>query len=91
MPILTGLDWDEGTAFDVQNKGWYEMACLKMDDGKSIPLSIWDPVRLTQEVQSDLASGRSFFAEKYLIILPRITEAAIRQTVNQLMHTGFFL
>jgi hypothetical protein len=42
MPILTGLDWDEGTAFDVQNKGWYEMACLKMDDGKSIPLSIWD-------------------------------------------------
>ena len=91
MPILTGLDWDEGTAFDVQNKGWYEMACLKMDDGKSIPLSIWDPVCLTQGVQSDLASGRSFFAEKYLIILPALPKRPFARRWTQLMHTGFFL
>ncbi|HEY1964013.1 MAG TPA: hypothetical protein VGG59_03740 [Acidobacteriaceae bacterium] len=90
MPILTGLNWDERTAFEVENKGWYEEVRLKMDDGRLIQLSIWDPIRLNQEVEAEFERGKSFIAEKYLIILPTITEAAIRQTVDQLVRTAFF-
>lgn len=90
MPTLTGLDWDGRTAYEVANKGWYEGASLMMDDGRSIQLNVWDPVRLGQEVQAEFARGKSFFAEDHVIILPCITEAAIRQAVDQLIQKGFF-
>jgi hypothetical protein len=52
MPKLIGLEWDEPTAFDVHNKGWYEQAQLLLDDGTLVPLSFWDPVHFSQELTS---------------------------------------
>jgi hypothetical protein len=90
MPKVIGLDWDEATAFDVQNKGWYEQAQLQKDDGTLVSLSFWDPVRLRQELEADFASGRKYFAERNLIILPKLTEDAIRMSVDELLTKGFF-
>ncbi|HEX6495139.1 MAG TPA: hypothetical protein VF018_06635 [Acidobacteriaceae bacterium] len=63
---------------------------MKMDDGTLIQLNIGDPVRFGQEVQAGFTSGKNFFAAKHLIILPQITEAAIRTVVDQLIGRGFF-
>jgi hypothetical protein len=90
MPKLTGLDWDDWTAFDVQNKGWYEQAQLQLDDGTRVPLSFWDPVRLDQELQDHFASGKIFFAVRNLIVVPLVTEDAIRDAVRELLTKGFF-
>lgn len=90
MPKIIGLDWDAATAYDIQNKGWYEQAKLQKDDGTLVPLSFWDPVRLRQELEEDFRSGRKYFAEPNLIILPQLTEDAIRATIDELMAKGFF-
>jgi hypothetical protein len=71
-------------------KGWFENAQLLMDDGRSFPLSFWDPTRLGQELEAHFARGEQFFAERNLIILPSVTEEAIRQTVLELIAKGFF-
>jgi hypothetical protein len=90
MPKVIGLEWDEATAVDVQNKGWYEQAKLQKDDGSLVPLSFWDPVRLRQEFEADFAAGRKYFTERNLIILPKLTEEAIRTTIDELLATDFF-
>jgi hypothetical protein len=82
------LDWDAATAFDVQNKGWYDQAELQMDDGRIVPLSFWDPVRLSQEIKADFESGKRFFTEQNLIVLPMLTEESIRNAVSELLRTG---
>ncbi len=90
MPNLIGLEWDDATAFEIQNKGWYEQAQLRLDDGTLKPLSFWDSVRLAQELKEHFASGRRFFAEQNLIVLPLLTEVAIRDAVEELLAKGFF-
>jgi hypothetical protein len=90
MPKLIGLEWDEATAFDIENKGWYEQAQLQLDDGTLLSLSFWDPTRLSQELREDFASGKRFFTERNLIILPVLTEGAIRHAVEELLKRDFF-
>ncbi len=65
-------------------------ASLQLDDGTLVPLSFWDPVRLNQELKQDFASGKKFFTERNLIILPRLTEDAIRHAVQEVLAKGFF-
>lgn len=90
MPKVIGLEWDEATAFEIQNKGWYEQAKLQKDDGTLVPLSFWDPIRLRHELEADFKSGRKYFAERNLIILPRLGEDAIRHAISELLSQGFF-
>ena len=90
MSKLIGLEWDEATALEVQNKGWYEQAQLRLDDGRLVPLSFWDPVRLSQELAEHFAFGKAFFTERNLIVLPLLTEGAIRHAVEELLAKGFF-
>jgi hypothetical protein len=62
-----------------------------LGDGRLLPLGFWNPVRLSQELTEHFASGRTYFAEPNLIVLPEVTEAAIRQAVESLVEKGFFL
>ena len=90
MPKLVGLDWDEQTAWEIERKGWYEQAALQLDDGRLIPLSFYDPVRLRQELEADFSRGKRFFAEKNLVIVPQLTEESIVHAVEELITKGFF-
>ncbi|MGB6192441.1 MAG: hypothetical protein WBF42_08240 [Terracidiphilus sp.] len=90
MPKLIGLDWDAEEAWEIRSKGWYELAELQLDDGSVVPLSFRDPVRLSQELQAHFASGKQYFSKRNLIILPELTEEAIRQTVADLLFKGVF-
>jgi hypothetical protein len=89
MPKLIGLDWDAETAWEIRNKGWYELAKLQLDDGSLIPLSFRDPIRLGQELQAHFASGKSDFALQNLIILPELNERAMRPAATELSSRGF--
>ena len=41
MPKLIGLNWDERTAWEIEQKGWCEQVKLQMDDGTLVALSIY--------------------------------------------------
>ena len=78
---MTLRDYEEASA-----KG----ASVRLADGACYALAFYDPVRLSQTLEDDAGSGRPFFAEPNLIVLPEVTEAAMRRAVEQLAQQGFF-
>jgi hypothetical protein len=59
-------------------------------DGSRYRLFFIDPVGLEQELKSNVDSGRLYFAEPNLIVLPEVTTAAITKAVAGLARDGFF-
>ena len=91
MPRIIGLDHlDERDWWEIKQKGWFGLAKLELDDSTVIPLNFWDPVRLGQDLKLQFESGKTKFAEPNLIILPVLTEQAIRKAVSELLKNGFF-
>jgi hypothetical protein len=50
----------------------------------------WDPVRLTQDFETDRKHGKTCFAEPGLIVVPSVTVANMKAAVSQLYEDGFF-
>lgn len=83
-------DFDQRTADELEWKGWFDAASVRLPNGVEIPLAFRDPVTLAQDLADELASGNACMAELVLIIVPRVTESHMRAAVNQLYEQGFF-
>lgn len=88
--LLFNCDFDERTAWEVEQKGWFEGAVAVMPNGVQIPVSFWDPTRLSQELNDRVKSGRVCFAEPGLIIVPSVTLGYMQRAINELAGTGYF-
>ena len=71
--LIITCDFDSQTAFEVERKGWFEQAIVKLPNGTEVPVCFWDPVRLTQDLETDVNQGRFCFAEPGLIVIPKVT------------------
>jgi len=83
-------DLDERTEWEIQQKGWFEQAVVHLPDGSSVPVCFWDPVRLSQDLETDLKSGRTCVAEPAMIVIPRVTVENMKAAVEELCHRGYF-
>ncbi len=68
------------TAFEVPHKGWYAGVTVELEDGRRVPVFFYDPVRLTQDLESDAARGEPYIAEHSMIVVPEVTEAAMQRS-----------
>jgi hypothetical protein len=94
----------ETTPFTILFPQWYDSRCeqetplkgylpdviVRLEDGSCYKLYFTDPVRLQQTLEDDTASGRAYYAEPGLIVLPEVTTEAIRQAVSGLLRDGYF-
>ena len=64
--------------------------CVKLADGAIYSLTFYDPVRLQQTLEDDTRTGRAYFTEPGLVIIPEITTAMVRQAIQGLWREGFF-
>jgi hypothetical protein len=53
-------------------------------------LSFYDPVRLAQEIDDELAEGNSGFIERGLIVVPEVTKENIEKVISQAENEGYF-
>ena len=83
-------DFDERTEWEIQQKGWFERAVARLPDGSTVPICFWDPVRLTQDLEADLKSGRSCIAEPGMIVIPEVTVKNMQAAVEELYNAGYF-
>jgi len=90
MPILTGLDMDERTAYEVRQKGWCGLAELQFEDGKVLSLSFWNPIRLSQELNGHFAAGARVWAEPNVIVVSDLTQESMKAAVFELIEKGYF-
>lgn len=81
--------FDERAAFEAPFKGWLRVQ-VEMKDGILYSVYFTDPVRLQQDLQEAVKTGRPYFAEPGLTVLPEVTLEAVQDTVQSLCEQGFF-
>src|SRR5712692_7492320 len=83
-------DLNEKTQWEIENKGWFEQAIVHLPNGKNLQVNFWDPVRLAQDLETDLKSGRTCLAEPGMIVIPKVTIRNMEAAVKELYETGYF-
>jgi hypothetical protein len=81
---------DDYVAFEIRSKGWHGGAVAELPGGKLYPLTFYDPVRLSQEMASAAEAGVPCLDEVALIVVPEVTEALMRASVQRLYKIGWF-
>jgi tetratricopeptide (TPR) repeat protein len=90
-PIVHFPDgYDERGRYETPLRGYLSGATVELEDGSLYQLFFMDAVRLAQELQSDVESGQSYFAEPGLVILPEVTTESIQKAVSGLWKDGYF-
>jgi hypothetical protein len=67
-------------------KGWIEITVRWAEGEKAV--TIYDPVRLAQEVE-DAVARQGYFAEPAVVVVPVVTEEAVEAAVAQLAQRRF--
>jgi len=92
------------TPFTIVFPEWYDARCeqetpfkgylsdveVRLEDGSRYKLYFTDPIRLQQTLDEDAASGRPYYAEPGLVVVPEVTTQAIQQAIPGLLRDGFF-
>ncbi|WP_271566804.1 hypothetical protein [Bradyrhizobium sp. CCBAU 11386] len=76
----------EDYGWEVEAKGWFSEARL-IASGACYRINFYDPARLAQEIQDELARGRLFF-EPNLIIVRAVTRAQMEIAAEELVQSG---
>lgn len=71
-------------------KGYLSDVEVCLEDGSRYKLYFTDLIRLQQTLEEDAASGRPYYTEPGLIVLPEVTTEAMRQAVSGLVREGYF-
>jgi hypothetical protein len=84
-------DWyDDRAEYEAPFKGWLDGVVVHLENGSRYRLCFYDPIRLQQTLKDDADSGRPYFAEPNLVVLPEVTTAAIQTAVSELVREHFF-
>ena len=90
MKVVYPIDWDEIDLIERAAKGWLSGVIVQAEDGIEHELSFYDPVRLAQEIDDELAEGNSGFIERGLIVVPEVTKENIEKVISQAENEGYF-
>lgn len=83
-------DFDDRAEFEMTPRGYLSGGQIELPDGRRYPVTFYDPVRLAQDVESGVESGVPMLAEPGLVVIPKITREALRQTIPELVRERFF-
>ncbi len=81
---------DNFESFERECKGWLSDVIVNLDDGSRHKLFFYDPVRLTQDLEADVKSGKAGITEKNLFVVPKVTEKYIEASIKQAIREGYF-
>jgi hypothetical protein len=83
--LILPVDFDDYER-EVEAKGFFSEARLSVS-GKRYRLNFYDPVRLGQEIESELQRGGLFF-EANLVVVPSVTRSGMERAAEALMKSG---
>jgi len=75
---------------ETASRGYRSHVMAEMTDGTKFRITFYDPVRLQQTLDDDVAAGAPYFAEPGLIIVPEVTLEIMEQAARGLIKTDFF-
>jgi hypothetical protein len=83
--LVLPMDFDD-YEMEVEAKGFFSEARLS-SSGKRYRLIFYDPVRLGQEIESELQRGGPFF-EPNLVVIQSVTKPNMERAVEALIESG---
>jgi hypothetical protein len=83
-------DYGARDEFEMPSRGYFNGVVVELADGTRHPVSFIDPARLAYEAGADFANGGTYFAEPNMVVLPRVTPAAIRAAIADMVQGHFF-
>lgn len=83
-------DFDERAESEMEARGHLWGGEVELADGRRYPVTFFDPVRLTQDLESMTANGEPAFIEPGLIVVMEVTREAIARTLPELVRQRFF-
>jgi tetratricopeptide (TPR) repeat protein len=75
---------------EMTDKGYLSDVVVRLEDGSRFLVNFIDPVRLSQDLQSEAEAGSPYFAEPGMIVVPQVTRDSIVTAVQRLNAEGFF-
>jgi len=81
---------NERLAFEMEQKGWCGIAIVELPSRARIRVFFYDPIRLAQDLETDLKLGRVCIAELGMIVIPRVTLEYMERSVRILDERGYF-
>jgi hypothetical protein len=82
--------FDERDEYEAENRGYRSHVWVELDDGSHHLLTFYDVTRLSQTLEDECSSGRMFFAEPGLVVVPAVTRANMEAAAKTLASEGFF-
>ena len=82
-------DFDSQSEFEMPSKGYLAGGEVELG-GVRYPVTIYDPVRLRQELALAADGGVAVICEPALVVVPEVTPAAIACAVEELVRQRFF-
>ncbi len=83
-------DFDEKDAYEVEQKGYFEHAIAQLPNGARVRVCFWDPVRLAQDLETDLKLGRICIGEPGLVVVSKVTVENMQNAIKELYRRGYF-
>ena len=83
-------DFDERDEREAESRGYRSHVWAELEGGELHPLTFYDITRLSQTLTDECASGRMFFTEPGLVVVPAVTRANMENAARLLASEGFF-
>lgn len=83
------LEWPadfEDYSWELESKGWFS-GLLVIVNGKTFRPSFYDPVRLSQDIEEEIAAV-GFFSEPSLIVVDRVCRESMVSAIAKLAKLG---
>jgi hypothetical protein len=89
--IFGSSKFDERAQAEAEARGYLSHIFVKQADGKLYPVVFYDCVRLAQDLEYEISTGRMCIADPGLIVVPAVTLANVVTAVEKLSQEGFFM
>jgi hypothetical protein len=90
-PRIFGLtEFDEWAQVEAEARGYLSHIFVRQADGKLYPVVFYDCVRLAQDLESEISTGKMCIADPGLIIVPSVTLSNIVTAIEKLSEEGSF-
>jgi hypothetical protein len=83
--VVYPVEMDDYQWWETESKGW--LAVTVRWDGGEQEMTFYDPVRLSQSMNVDLAR-QGYFAER-IIVVPKLTREAVESSARAIAERGF--
>ena len=87
--ILNLPEGFETFAWEVESKGWLQGANIEVL-GKIYSITFYDPTRLAQDIESEIATRVAFF-ERNCVVIPAVTRPNIEAAIELIVSTGRYV